>query len=156
MRKRLETCSAGRVRVFRSLYETSLNRTSPALGFTPAEHYAYKPFGTWLMLAEIVLFGLLPAVLLLHPKTSARRGLLIVAALLVCSGILVNRFVMTIQTLALPTLPFDQFISYLPSWQELASFGAVIAYGVIVYSVSYRYLPLFPRENKEVNHVSGR
>jgi molybdopterin-containing oxidoreductase family membrane subunit len=56
----------------------------------------------------------------------------------------------------LPTLAFDQFISYLPSWQEVASFGAVIAYGVIVYSVSYRYLPLFPRENKEVNHVSGR
>jgi molybdopterin-containing oxidoreductase family membrane subunit len=108
------------------------------------------------MLAEIVLFGLVPAVLLLHPRTAARRGLLIVAALLVCSGILVNRFVMTIQTLALPTLPFDQFISYLPSWQEVASFGAVIAYGVIVYSVSYRYLPLFPRENKEVNHVSGR
>ena len=133
-----------------------LNVTSPAMGFAPWEHYAYKPFGTWLMLSEIVLFGLLPAVLLLHPKTAARRGVLILAASLVCCGILVNRFVMTIQTLALPTLAFDPFLSYLPSWQEVASFGAVLAYGVIVYSVSYRYLPLFPRREKEVNHVSGR
>jgi molybdopterin-containing oxidoreductase family membrane subunit len=108
------------------------------------------------MLAEIVVFGLLPAVLLLHPKTAARRGVLLLAASLVCTGILVNRFVMTIQTLALPTLAFDEFLSYLPSWQEVASFGAVIAYGVIVYSISYRYLPLFPQQKKEVNHVSGR
>jgi molybdopterin-containing oxidoreductase family membrane subunit len=133
-----------------------LNVTSPALGFAPWEHYAYKPFGAWLMLAEIVLFGLLPAVLLLHPKTAAKRGVLLSAAALVCGGILLNRFILTVQTLALPTLAFDEFLSYTPSWQEVASFGAVLAYGVIVYSLSYRYLPLFPQEKKEVNHVSGR
>jgi molybdopterin-containing oxidoreductase family membrane subunit len=133
-----------------------LNVTSPALGFAPWEHYAYRPFGAWLMLAEIVLFGLLPAVLLLHPKTSSRRGWLLTGASLVCCGILLNRFIMTVQTLALPTLPFDEFLSYLPSWQEAASFGAVLAYGVIVYSISYRYLPLFPQEKREVNRVSGR
>jgi molybdopterin-containing oxidoreductase family membrane subunit len=133
-----------------------LNVTSPSLGFAPWEHYAYKPFGTWLMLSEIVLFGLLPAVLLLHPRTAAKRGLLLSAAGLVCCGILLNRFILTVQTLALPTLAFDEFLSYSPSWQEVASFGAVLAYGVIVYSLSYRYLPLFPQEKKEVNHVSGR
>jgi hypothetical protein len=30
----------------------------------------------------------------------------------------------------------------------VATFGGVIAYGVIVYSLSYRYLPLFGKENK--------
>jgi molybdopterin-containing oxidoreductase family membrane subunit len=133
-----------------------LNRTSPSLGFAPWEFYAYKPFGTWLMLAEIVVFGLAPAVLLLHPKTASRRGGLITAALLVCGGILLNRFILTVQTLALPTLAFDEFVSYLPSWQEVASFGAVVAYGVIVYSLSYRYLPLFPQEKREGYRVSGR
>jgi len=131
-----------------------LNVTSPALGFSPWEHYAYKPFGTWLMLAEIVVFGLLPAVLLLNPKTASRRGWLLTGAGLACCGILLNRFVRTVQTLARPTLAFDEFLSYLPSWQEIASFGAVIAYGVIVYSLSYRYLPLFPQEKREVKHVS--
>ena len=77
----------------------------------------------------------------------------ILSLLLACSGVLLNRFVLTIQTLALPTLSFDQFLSYVPSWQEVAVFGAVVAYAVIVYSLSYRYLPLFPQE-KELNHVS--
>jgi len=61
-----------------------------------------------------------------------------------------------VQTLALPTLRFDNFLSYTPSWQEVASFGAVIAYGVIVYSLSYRYLPLFPKAVGEDTDVSGR
>jgi molybdopterin-containing oxidoreductase family membrane subunit len=129
-----------------------LNVTSPSLGAAPWEHYTYEPFGTWLMLAEIVLLGLVPAALLLHPRTASRRGWLLFAAGLICAGVLLNRFIFTIQTLALPTLPFDQFVSYIPSWQEVASFGAVIAYGVIVYSLSYRYLPLFPKE--ESKHVS--
>jgi len=131
-----------------------LNVTSPALGFAPWEFYAYKPFGAWLMLVEIGLFGLVPAALMLYPKTARHRGWLLTSAALVCSGILLNRFILTVQTLALPTLPFDEFLSYFPSWQEIASFGAVVAYGVIVYSLSYRYLPLFPQEKGEVNHVT--
>jgi molybdopterin-containing oxidoreductase family membrane subunit len=63
-----------------------------------------------------------------------------------------NRFVLTIQTLALPTLPFDPFLSYWPSWQEAGAFIAVVAYGVILYSLSYRYLTLFPRE-REIGKV---
>ena len=55
---------------------------------------------------------------------------------------------------ALPTLPFDEFLSYTPSWQEVASFGGVIAYGVIVYSLSYRYLPLFGSKG-DATHVPG-
>jgi molybdopterin-containing oxidoreductase family membrane subunit len=72
-----------------------------------------------------------------------------------CAGVLLNRFVLTVQTLALPTLPFDDFLQYTPSWQEIASFAAVIAYGVIVYSFSYRYLPLFAPAKGEDSHVSG-
>jgi molybdopterin-containing oxidoreductase family membrane subunit len=70
------------------------------------------------------------------------------AAFLACAGIVANRFVMTVQTLALPTLAFDRFLSYTPSWQELASFLAVVAYGVIFYSLSFRYLNLFPQERE--------
>jgi molybdopterin-containing oxidoreductase family membrane subunit len=53
---------------------------------------------------------------------------------------------MTIQTLALPTLPFDQMMSYVPSWQEIATFLAIVAYGVVLYSLSFRYMTLFPQE----------
>ncbi|HTZ31320.1 MAG TPA: NrfD/PsrC family molybdoenzyme membrane anchor subunit [Methylomirabilota bacterium] len=131
-----------------------LNVTSPSVGFAPWEYYAYKPFGSAILFSEIVLLGLFPAILLILPKTRARRGLLLFAAALTCGGILLNRFVLTVQTLALPTLAFDEFLQYIPSWQEVATFGAVIAYGVIVYSLSYRYLPLFGHSKGEEKHVS--
>jgi molybdopterin-containing oxidoreductase family membrane subunit len=132
-----------------------LNFTSPSEGFAPWQFYSHKPFGTPVLFAEIVLFGLVPAFLLTCRWTAVRRGWLLSAAGLACCGILMNRFVMTVQTLALPTLPFDDFLRYTPSWQELASFGGVIAYGVIIYSLSYRYLSLFPKSGGENSHVSG-
>jgi molybdopterin-containing oxidoreductase family membrane subunit len=48
----------------------------------------------------------------------------------------------------LPTLPFDRFLTYFPSWQEFGTFLAVIAYGVLLYSFSFRYLSLFPQERE--------
>jgi molybdopterin-containing oxidoreductase family membrane subunit len=124
------------------------NSTSPQAGVPAAEYYAWQPFGTWILYAEIVLFGLLPALLYLNTRVRSSSFGLLACALLTCGGIVLNRFVMTIQTLALPTLRFDAFMLYLPSWQEVATFLAVIAYGVLVYSVSFRYLRLFPQERE--------
>lgn len=132
-----------------------LNYTSQAEGFEPWRFYSYRPFGTPILFVEIVLLGLVPAFLLTFRKTANRKGLLLTGAALACAGILLNRFVLTIQTLALPTLPFDEFLQYTPSWQEVASFGGVVGYGVIIYSLSYRYLPLFASSKGEDAHVSG-
>ena len=123
-----------------------LNHTSPHLGARPDRFYAFGPFGTWVLFTEIVALGLVPALLLAIPRTRRDPRVLVGAAFLACAGIVTNRFVMTVQTLALPTLAFDPFLSYTPSWQEAASFGAVVAYGVILYSLSFRYLNLFPQE----------
>jgi molybdopterin-containing oxidoreductase family membrane subunit len=141
-----------------------LNRTSPSLGVAPWEYYSYESFGTWILFAEIVLLGLLPALVLLSRRLRAKPVWLYSAAIAACLGVALNRFVLTIQTLALPTLSFDEFLSYMPSWQETGVFCAVLAYGVIVYSVSFRYLPLFPDEKEltapieteDLEYVSGR
>ncbi len=133
-----------------------LNSTSRQAGFLPWEYYAWKPFGFGVLLAEIVLCGFVPALLLIWPKTRAKETCLVIGAFLACAGVVLNRFVLTIQTLSLPTLPFDPFLTYSPSWQEYATFGFVIAYAVIVYSFSYRYLRLFPQEkdlSQEVTRV---
>jgi Ni/Fe-hydrogenase subunit HybB-like protein len=127
-----------------------LNRTSPEKGFPAAQYYSWRPFGSWILFAEIILFGLVPALILLTPRLRVRTGWLITAAGMACFGVALNRFVMTVQTLALPTLPFDRFLSYYPSWQEIGTFVAVAAYGVLVYSFSFRYLRLFPQE-RELN-----
>jgi Ni/Fe-hydrogenase subunit HybB-like protein len=130
-----------------------LNKTTIALGVNPATFYADRAFGTWILFTEIIIFGLIPAILLLNRKLREDRRWLIGSAMMVCIGIALNRFVMTIQTLALPTLPFDAFLSYVPSWQEVAAFGFVIAYGVIAYSISFRYFSLFPQE-RELNSIT--
>lgn len=139
-----------------------LNSTSFNAGFAPWEYYEWKPFGGWILFAEIVIFGMAPALMLLSRRIRTRPGVVVWGALLACTGVVLNRFVMTIQTLALPTLSFDAFMTYMPNWIEFAVFGMVIAYAVIVYSLSYRYLNLFPQEkelsagNVEVNDVSVR
>jgi len=125
-----------------------INRTSPGSGFQAWQYYSWKPFGTWILFAEIVVFGLLPALVMLTPRLRAHTGWLVTAAAMACCGVALNRFVMTVQTLALPTLSFDPFLSYFPSWQEIGTFLAVVAYGVLVYSFSFRYFNLFPEERE--------
>jgi molybdopterin-containing oxidoreductase family membrane subunit len=78
----------------------------------------------------------------------AQRAWLVSAAAMACAGVALNRYIQTVQTLALPTLPFDKFLSYTPSWQEIGTFLAVVAYGVLVYSYSFRYLQIFPEERE--------
>jgi len=123
-----------------------INTTAPAEGAPAYTFYTSQGFGTWILFAEIILLGLLPAILLLIRRLRERPGVLAGAAFLACCGIVMNRFVMTIQTLALPTLPFDLLMSYVPSWQEVATFLAIVAYGVLLYSLSFRYMTLFPQE----------
>ena len=84
------------------------------------------------------------------------RGWLLTGAAMACAGVLLNRFVLTVQTLALPTLAFDEFLKYTPSWQEVASFGGVIAYGVIVYSLVLSVpAAVCDLERRGLPHVSG-
>jgi menaquinone reductase, integral membrane subunit len=123
-----------------------INSTSRQAGFRPWEYYSWPSFGVWILFVEIVLFGFVPAVWLWRSDPS-HPNRYIFPALLACAGIALNRYVLTVQTLALATLPFDEFLTYSPSWQETAAFLGIVAYGVIVYSISYRYLNLFPQEH---------
>jgi molybdopterin-containing oxidoreductase family membrane subunit len=103
-------------------------------------------YGKWLLWAELGLCGILPAILLVVPSLRNRSSILHTAAILTCLGIVINRYVFTVQALAMPILPFDQWATYIPNWTEWATSLMVVAYGAIVVSLSYRYLPVFPRE----------
>jgi Ni/Fe-hydrogenase subunit HybB-like protein len=126
----------------------------PRVGLTFMDFYREGPYGVWLFVAEIVIFGLVPAVILLIPKARAQEGWLITGCLMTCIGIVLNRFMFIVVTLAIPVLPFDRFWSYLPTWQEWGLALLPVGYGILLFSASYRYLPVFPRE-KELNPVTG-
>ncbi len=120
--------------------------TLPELGFSVVQFYRNELFGSWVLLLELTVFGLLPATILLNRRRVQQTGWLVCGGLLTCVGIAFNRFVITLQTQSEPTLSFDTFMIYWPSLQEWAVLLGVVAYGVILYSLSYRYLPLFPQE----------
>lgn len=120
----------------------------PEKGMTLKECYQgwFGPYGLWLLFAELGVFGIIPAIILITPRFRENEWLLAVGCLFDCIGIVINRFVFTVQTLAIPTYPFDRWVVYSPSWQEWASTIMILAIGALVVSLSYRYLPLFPQE----------
>ncbi len=122
----------------------------PSAGHKVMDFYREGPYGVWLVACEIIICGVIPAIILLVPKARQHSGWLIIACLLNCAGIVFNRFVFVIVNLAIPVMPFDRFWSYLPTWQEWGLAFLIIGYGFLLFSLSYRYLPIFPKE-KELN-----
>ena len=129
--------------------------TAPAKGFTLMDFYTNNPgsvYGIWILIAEIGICGVLPALILITDKGRRNNTLLWVAVTLASIGVCLNRWVMVLQVLAVPVLPFESWNLYFPSWQEIATTILPVAYGVILIMVSYRYLPIFPQE-AELNPI---
>ncbi len=129
--------------------------TAPTKGFTFMDFYTSGPYswyGLWILFLEIVIGGIVPAIILITPKLRRINGLLWVAVFCGVLGVSLNRWVMVLQVLAIPVLPFDNWFTYLPSWQEVATTILPVAYGIIMISISYRYMPIFPQE-RELNPI---
>ena len=106
--------------------------TLPGKGFDASEFYRNELFGTWVLFLELTVFGLLPATILLNRRRLQDTRWLVAGGLLTCLGVAFNRFVFTLQTLSVPTMSFDRFMIYWPSWQEWAVLAGVVAYAVIL------------------------
>ncbi|MEF2229629.1 MAG: menaquinone reductase integral membrane subunit QrcD [Pseudodesulfovibrio sp.] len=126
----------------------------PSVGLTFDQMFYGVAYGKWLMWTEIVLCGVVPAIMLVTPSIRNRPALLYTAAILDCLGVSLNRYIFTVQTIAFPAMPFDKWYVYYPNWVEYASSIMIVAYGFLVLSLSYRYLPVFPLETK-LNYQSG-
>ncbi len=121
--------------------------TSPGLGLTIDHYYTNNAFyGYWILFAEIVLGGIVPGLILIRKKTRENPRFLLAAIILGTLGVCLNRWVMVLQIMAVPVMPFDTWALYIPSWQEVATTILPVAYGVMLIAVSYRYLPVFPQE----------
>lgn len=118
----------------------------PSTGMTFDQMFYGVIYGKWLMFTEIILCGVVPAIMLITPSIRNNPTLLYTAGILDCIGICLNRYLFTVQTIAIPLLPFDVWQTYAPNWAEWATSGMIVAYGFLVMSLSYRYLPMFPQE----------
>lgn len=134
-------------------YLSWMSGVVPQAGLTFMDFFKQGPYGVWMIVVEMIFCGILPAVILMTPAGRKSQGWLIFACLLNCIGIVLNRFLFIIVTLAIPVMPFDRFWSYLPTWQEWGIGLAVVGYGFLLFSLAYRYLPVFPKE-RELNPVT--
>jgi menaquinone reductase, integral membrane subunit len=121
--------------------------TAPSLGFTLKDFYTNNPvYGYWILIAEIIVGGVIPALILIIPQLRRNRLLLTLATILAVVGVCLDRWVMVLQVMAIPVMSFDKWVMYYPSWQEVATTLLPVAYGIILIMISYRYLPIFPQE----------
>jgi molybdopterin-containing oxidoreductase family membrane subunit len=124
------------------------NGILPRSGLTFDQVFYGWIYGKWLLWAELFACGVLPAIILIVPSTRNNRALFYTAAILDCIGVTINRYVMTVQALAAPVMPFDSWETYAPNWAEWGASAMIMAYAALILSLSYRYLPVFPQEVK--------
>ncbi len=120
--------------------------------FFSASRSSIANHGYWILFAEIVIGGLIPGLILITKKGRSNQTLLWIAIILASFGVSLNRWVMVMQPMAMPVLSFDSWNYYFPSWQEWATTILPLAYGIILASLSFRYLPIFPQE-QELNPI---
>jgi len=118
----------------------------PTLGLTFDQMFYGIIYGKWLFWLELFVLGIIPAVILLTPRWRNTPFLFWSACIMNCLGISLNRYTITVQALAAPVMPFDTWQIYVPAWTEILPSIMVIAYGVLIVSLAYRYLPVFPQE----------
>ena len=132
--------------------------TAPGLGFNWEYFFSMNPdnalYGKWILFTEIVIGGWVPGLLLIFKTTRENSTSRVIAILLGVMGVCLNRWVMVLQTMAVPVMSFDTWAMYVPTWPEIATTILPVAYGIILIMISYRYLPIFPQE-RELNPIDA-
>ena len=75
------------------------------IGAPFSSFYANQPYGYWVLVTELGVLGVIPAIILLSSKLRQYENVLILACILNCAGIFMNRWIMTVQSLAVPVMP---------------------------------------------------
>ena len=117
----------------------------PREGLTFDQMFYGWIYGKWLMWTELLCI-ILPVIFLLKKSTRENPKIFYTMLTLTCISITLNRYLLTVQALAIPVMPFDAWRTYAPNWAEWGACALVMAYAAMVLSLSYRYLPMFPQE----------
>lgn len=115
---------------------------------------ATTPYTTTFWGVEIVLGGIVPALILLLPNLCKRRGLVMAALGMVVTGVVVNRWNITLSGLVAPpewspgVLGNLVAVSYFPSWVEIGVAMGIVAYALLGFTLGVRYLAIYPQSEK--------
>jgi len=109
------------------------------------------PYNFTFWFGEVLFGALVPAIFMLWRKTRANRNILIVGALMIIAGLVINRWNMTLSGFVIPldwspgvrdVFPVNQ---YQPSLIEWGVAVGILAYGGLAFTLGIRFLNLYPK-----------
>lgn len=136
---------------------TSYYSSSPGATEALALLQSTTPYTRTFWWIEIVLGGIVPAIILLNANFRKNDRFTLLALGAIIAGVTVNRWNVTLSGLIAPPQWSPGIIgnlitvSYLPTWNEIIVSLGIIAYALLAFSFGIRYLPIYPRE-KESAH----
>lgn len=117
----------------------------PQTGFSYASMFHNPDFGQWLMWMELLPGCAVPLFILASKRLREKQSLFTLAAILACTGLVTNRYIVNLQTMAVPTLPFEKFGAYAPNWIEWAPFLMALACIILALRFLYKNNFLFEK-----------
>jgi molybdopterin-containing oxidoreductase family membrane subunit len=135
---------------------TSYYSSSPGATEALALLQSTTPYTQTFWWIEIVLGGVVPAIVLLSRFRKNDRYTMAALALIIL-GVTVNRWNVTLSGLIAPprwspgVLGSVLSASYLPTWTEIIVSIGIIAYALLAFSFGVKYLPIYPQEG-ETSH----
>ncbi|NTU64880.1 MAG: polysulfide reductase NrfD, partial [Chloroflexi bacterium] len=139
---------------------TSYYSHAPGTADALARLNAITPYSSTFWWLEIVLGGLVPAVILLNRRLRHNDRAVILALSLIVMGVVVNRWNVTLSGLVAPpewspgVLGSVVAASYAPTWVEVAVSLGILAYALLAFTLGVKYLPLF-RTSKTTSDASA-
>jgi formate dehydrogenase iron-sulfur subunit len=111
---------------------------------------AFSGKNGFLFLAEIILGGIVPILLLSQARLRMRRAALFAACLLAAAGVILNRVNVVLLAMDLRgPMPQNAPAHYMPSMFEWGISIGLIAATIILFQLGVRYLPVLPKAHKE-------
>ncbi len=133
---------------------TSYYSLAPGTADSLTRLQATTPYSQSFWWIEIVLGGLIPAIILLNRQMRRQEWPLMGALFLVIVGVIINRWNVTLSGLVVPpqwspgVLGRTIAVAYTPSWVEIAVSVGVLGYGLLAFTLGAKYLPLFQKADK--------
>jgi Ni/Fe-hydrogenase subunit HybB-like protein len=104
--------------------------------------YAFLPTTEAMMFwVEVSLACLIPVMLLLIKKVRNNPIALYVISIMVVAGFVLNRL-----NIALTGMERANGVHYVPKWTEISVTVAIVAFGIFVFTIAAKYLPIFHEE----------
>ena len=110
----------------------------------------YTPYDYTFWLGEVIFGALVPAFLLLWGRTRRNPYTLVLAAVMIIAGLVLNRWNMTLSGFVIPldwspgVLDVFPVNTYTPSLVEWGVALGILCYALMVYTLGVRFLNLYP------------